>query len=73
MESCKALGVNVHDYLTHLLLNANTIKDGDEDFWTALLPGRCDVSDANVYRERLLEAVPDPIRTEPYRLRGKRV
>lgn len=73
VESCKALGVNVHDYLTHLLLNANTIKDGDEDSWTALLPGRCDVSDAKVYRERLLEAVPDPIRTEPYRLRGKRV
>lgn len=69
----EALGVNVHDYLTHLLLNANTIKDGDEDSCTALLPGRCDISDAKVYRERLLEAAPDPIRTEPYRLRGKRV
>lgn len=65
VESCKALGANVNDYLTHLLLNANTIKDCDEDAWAAFLHGECDVSDAKVYRERLLEAVPDPLRTNP--------
>ena len=55
------------------LLNAKTIKDGDEEAWTALLPGSCDISDAVAYREQLFSAVPDPERTEPYRLRGKRV
>lgn len=59
--------------MTHVLLNANTIKDGDEEAWTALLPGRCDISDAVVCREHLFSAVSDPERTEPYRLRGKRV
>lgn len=29
VETCKAMGINVHDYLTHLFLHANTIKDGD--------------------------------------------
>ena len=59
--------------ILHVLLNANTIKDGDEEAWTAMLPGRCDISDAVAYREKLFSAVPDPERTEPYRLRGKRV
>ena len=43
VETCKAMGINVHDYLTHLFLHANTIKDGDEQAWTAMLPGRCDI------------------------------
>ena len=73
VETCKAMGISVHDYLTHLFMHANTVKDGDEQAWTAMLPGRCDISDAAAYRERLFSAVPDPLRTEPYRLRGKRV
>jgi len=73
VETCKALSINVHDYLTHLFLNANTIKDGNEEAWMALLPGRCDISDVRGYRELLLAAASDPDRTEPYRLRGKRV
>ena len=59
--------------MTYVLLNANTINDGDEEAWTALLPGRCDISDAVVYREQLFSTVSNPERTEPYRLRGKRV
>jgi hypothetical protein len=73
VESCKVLDIRFQDYMTHVLLNANTIKDGDEEAWTALLPGRCDISDAVTYREQLFSAAPDPERTEPYRLRGKRV
>jgi hypothetical protein len=59
--------------MTYVLLNANTISDGDEEAWTEMLPGRCDISDAVAYREQLFSAVPDPERAEPYRLRGKRV
>lgn len=73
VETCKSMNINVRDYLTHLILNANTIKDGDEDAWTAMLPGRCDISDAVIYREKLFNAVSDENRTEPYKLRGKRV
>lgn len=73
VESCKVLGISFRDYMTHVLLNANTIADGDEQAWTAMLPGRCDISDAEAYREKLFSAEPDPMRTEPYRLRGKRV
>ena len=73
VESCKVLGIRFQDYMTHVLLNANTIKDGDEEAWTAILPGRCDISDAVAYREQLFSAAPDTERTEPYRLRGKRV
>ena len=73
VESCKAMDIDIHDYLTHLFMNANTIKDGDEEAWTAMLPGNCDISDAKAYKEKLFKAVPDPDRTEPYILRGKRV
>ena len=73
VETCKNMNINVRDYLTHLILNANTINDGDEDAWTAILPGRCDISDAVTYRVKLFNAVPDENRTEPYKLRGKRV
>ena len=49
------------------------IKDCDEQAWTAMLPGRCDISEGRGYKEMILAATPDPDRTEPYRLRGKRV
>ena len=73
VETCKAMGISANDYLTYLFMNANTIKDGDEQVWTAMLPGRCDISSVKGYKEMLLAAMPDPERTEPYRLRGKRV
>ena len=73
VETCKALGISVNDYLTYLFMNANTIKDGDEEAWTTMLPGRCDISGIRSYREMLLAAKPDSDRIEPYKLRGKRV
>ena len=73
VETCKAMGISTSDYLTYLFMNANTIKDGDEQAWTAMLPGKCDISSVKGYREMLLAAMPDLDRTEPYRLRGKRV
>lgn len=73
VETCKAMGISANDYLTYLFMQANTIKDGDEEAWTAMLPGRCDISSVKGYKEMLLAAMPDPERTEPYRLRGKRV
>ena len=73
VETCKAMGISTIDYLTYLFMNANTIKDGDEQAWTAMLPGKCDISSVKGYREMLLAAMPDPERTEPYRMRGKRV
>ena len=73
VESCKSMGINFQDYMTYVLLNANTIADGDEEAWTNLLPGRCDISSARTYRELLFTAKPDSNRTEVYKLRGKRV
>lgn len=74
IESCKAMGIDTQDYLTHLFMNAGSLTDGgDTDKWEALLPGKCDICDAVRYRERLLLAKSDPERTEPYQLRGKRV
>ncbi len=67
VETCKAMDISANDYLTHLFMNADTIKDGDEEAWTAMLPGRCDISAVKGYKERLLAAMPDPDRTEPYR------
>lgn len=67
------MGISINDYLTYLFMNANTIKDGDEEAWTKMLPGNCDISGIRGYKEMILAAVPDPHRSEPYRLRGKRV
>lgn len=77
IESCKAMDINVQDYLTYLFFNSNTIEDGDEKGWTNLLPDKIDrvamVATVANYRQKLLEAKIDFDRTEPYRLRGKRV
>ena len=55
-------------------MNAGSLADGgDTDKWETLLPGKCDISDAARYREKLFLAKSDPERTEPYQLRGKRV
>ena len=38
----------------------------------AMLPGKSAISSAIKYREKIFTAVPDPKRTEPYKLRGKK-
>lgn len=77
IESCKAMEINAQDYLTYLFFNCNGIKDGDEAAWTSLLPDKIKKDDMKAiiseYRNKLFTATADPNRTEPYRLRGKRV
>ena len=67
------MDINVEDYFTWLILNGNSIKDGDKEGWRRMLPGKSDISSGKRYREQLRVAFADPDRTEPYRLRGKRV
>lgn len=73
VESCKAMGINTRDYLTWLVMNAGKLEDGDEKAWMAMLPGKSDISSAIKYREKIFNAIPDSKRTEPYKLRGKKV
>ena len=73
VQSCRNLGINPIDYFTHLFLNGGDIKNGDVEGWTAILPGECKLDDAIAHRESLADAKPDPTRTEPYVLRGKKV
>ena len=37
------------------------------------IPSKSDISSAIKYREKIFNAIPDPKRTEPYKLRGKKV
>lgn len=71
--SCRNLGINPTDYLTHLFLNAGKIKNGDREGWRNILPGRCSLSDAVTLREAVSNARADDNRTEEYILRGKRL
>ena len=73
VESCKAMDINVEDYLTWLFLNGNRVKDGDRNGWRKMLPGQSDISQDRIYREMLRTAKEDPDRNEPHVLRGKRV
>lgn len=73
VQSCRHLGINPIDYFTHLFLNGGDIKNGDVEGWTAILPGKCNVEDAVTHRNSIANAKPDPNRTEPYILRGKKV
>ena len=70
VESCKAMDINVEDYLTWLFLNGNRVKDGDRNGWRKMLPGQSDISQGRIYRERLRTAKADSDRSEPYVLRG---
>jgi transposase len=70
VESCKAMGITPHSYLTHVFDNAGGCKT-DED-WDVLVPGRADLSNIDDYFTRLRSAMPDPNRTQPYILRGKK-
>ena len=73
VESCKAMDINVEDYLTWLFLNGNRVKDGDSEGWRKMLPGQSDISQGRLCREKLRTAKADPDRNEPYVHRGKRV
>ena len=73
VQSCRNLGINPIDYFTHLFLNGGNIKNGDNKGWTAILPGECSLDDAVKHRELIANAKPDPDRTEPYVLRGKKI
>ena len=69
--SCRNLGINPTDYLAHLFLNCNNLKNGDREGWRALLPGKCDLSDVAEHRRLIAHAAPIPGNTEPFVLRGK--
>ena len=73
VESCKAMDINVEDYLTWPFINGNRVKDGDRNGWRKMLLGQSDISQGRLYRKKLRTAEADPDRNEPYVLRGKRV
>ena len=62
---------NLTDYLAHLFLNCNRIKNVDRDAWSAMLPGKCKLDDAVELRRKIAKAKPLEGRTEPYVLRGR--
>ena len=70
IASCRNLGINPTDYLAHLFLNCNRIKNGDKEAWRALLPGKCKLDDVIELRKRIAEAKPLEGRTGPFVLRG---
>ena len=70
ITSCRNLGINPTDYLAHLFLNCNRIKNGDKEAWRALLPGKCKLDDVIELRKRIAEAKPLEGRTGPFVLRG---
>ena len=73
VSSCRNLEINPTDYLCHLFLNANLVKDGDREGWRKLLPGFSSIDDAVEHRKFVQGAKPDPDRTEDYILRGKKI
>jgi transposase len=71
VESCKAIGVDTHTYLTYVLSNSRGIVSEDE--WDAMLPGSVDLTETEVYLEELVKkATPDKNRIKEYIIRGKR-
>ena len=73
IASCRNLGINPTDYLAHLFLNCNRIKNGDKEAWRALLPGKCKLDDVIELRKKIAEAKPLVGRTEPFVLRGRNI
>ena len=71
IASCRNFGINPTDYLAHLFLNCNRIKNGDREAWRAMLPGKCKLDDVVELRKKIAEAKPLEGRTEPYVLRGR--
>ena len=73
ITTCRNLGINPTDYLAHLFLNCNRIKNGDKEAWRALLPGKCKLDDVIELRKKIAEAKPLEGRTEPFVLRGRNI
>ena len=71
IASCRNFGINPTDYLAHLFINCNRIKNGDREAWRAMLPGKCKLDDVVELRKKIAEAKPLEGRTEPYVLRGR--
>ncbi len=71
--SCLVLQENPIDNFIHRFLNVGSIRKGDTDGLTAILPGRCDFSDAKSQREIFAMANPDSTRTKSYILRDKKI
>jgi hypothetical protein len=70
VESCKALDVDPFLYITHVLMNAGCAKTNED--WDNLLPTKVELSKTQSYLAEINAAVPNPERTEPYILRGKK-
>ncbi|MFA5544666.1 MAG: transposase domain-containing protein [Sphaerochaetaceae bacterium] len=67
-QNAKLNGINEMDYLWALLdriPSCSTEKD-----WEKLLPWNIDLSDIGEKKALLISAKPDPLRTEPYVIRG---
>ena len=71
IASCRNFGINPTDYLAHLFINCNRIKNGDREAWRAMLPGKCKLDDVVELRKKIAEAKSLEGRTEPYVLRGR--
>ena len=72
MEIGKAGGMNEVEYLTHIVMNAASIGNGEIEGWRTSLPCHWSLADAREYIAGLASAAPDAERTEPYVLRGKK-
>jgi transposase len=70
VESCKALGIDEHAYLTHVFSHAGSCTTDDD--WDAMTPDCFDPGTMHGYYALLRSARPDPHRTKPYILRGKK-
>ncbi|WP_394699403.1 transposase domain-containing protein [uncultured Sphaerochaeta sp.] len=70
METAKANGINVHDYIWHILSEVPEYKT-DEDF-DRLLPWNVDNDSLMRMRNTRDSGKPDPTRAEPYVFRGVR-
>jgi len=71
VESCKAMNIDTHTYLTYIFSNARGISSDAE--WEQMLPGSVDLTETKNSLEKLIkEATPDENRTEDYIIRGKK-
>jgi transposase len=70
VETCKAIHVDPQKYFTYLFNNAASCTT-DKD-WDEMLPHKVNLSTIDDYYNILRNATPDPVRKEPYILRGKK-
>ena len=68
IETAKANGVNVYDYLWYCLSEASKCRT--EEDWEALLPWNMEADRLSELKRVRASAKPDPDRKDPYILRG---